>query len=235
MISLASFTTPTHRCVYLPSEQATMRYEMVVQCTREELQSRLDAGWRRFGHAFFRPVCETCRGCQSLRVPISTFRSNRSQRRAVRDNQDLELRIGPAQATREKLRLYDRFHEHQVEAKGWPEHDPKDVKSYRETFVEGPLPTEEWCYYLDGILIAVGYVDVVPRGLSAIYFYYDPDHRDRSLGTFNVMRILEEVARRNMPFGYLGYFVEGCPSVSYKKNFGPNEVIGPDGKWVPFR
>ena len=44
-------------------------------------------------------------------------------------------------------------------------------------FVENPFPTEEWCYYDGARLIAVGYVDQLAEGLSAIYFYYDPDER----------------------------------------------------------
>ena len=235
MISLGTYTTPPHECAYLPAERASMRYEMVLHCTPEELETRLNAGWRRFGHSFFRPVCADCHACQSIRVPVATFQPNRSQRRAVRDNRDVELRIGPAGVTREKLDLYDRFHAHQAEAKGWSDNAPKDPDSYRESFVDGPLPTEEWRYYLDGALVGVGYVDVVPNGLSAIYFYHNPDHKDRSLGTLNVMRIMEEAARRGMSHAYLGYFVDGCPSLMYKANFGPNEVLGGDGAWGAFK
>ena len=72
--------------------------------------------------------------------------------------------------------------------KGWPDHGPKDPADYADSFVDNPFPTEEWCYYLGDRLVGVGYVDVLPDGLSAIYFFYDPDERDRSLGTFNVCR-----------------------------------------------
>ena len=235
MISLATFTTPTHECVYLPDQESSMKYELVLQCTTEELGERLNSGWRRFGHAFFQPICSSCKACQSIRVPIASFQSNRSQRRAVRDNSDIELRIGLAKATREKLRLYDRFHDHQAATKGWPDNSPKDAKSYRESFVEGPVPTEEWCYFLGDTLIGVGYVDVTPLGLSAIYFFHDPDFKDRSLGTFNVMSIIAEAARRNLQYLYLGYFVDGCASLQYKENFKPSEVIDHTGNWVAYR
>jgi arginine-tRNA-protein transferase len=81
----------------------------------------------------------------------------------------------------------------------------------------------------------VGYVDVVPEGLSAIYFFYDPDERERSLGTYNVIAILREAAARKIPYVYLGYYVEGCRSLEYKARFRPNEVIHPDGRWRLFR
>jgi arginine-tRNA-protein transferase len=76
----------------------------------------------------------------------------------------------------------------------------------------------------------------VPQGLSLIYFYYDPDERDRSPGTWNVLCGLAEAARRRLPHVYLGYFVSGCRSLEYKARFTPNEVLDwATGEWVPFR
>lgn len=235
MISLYSSESPPHPCSYLPNQTCTMLYDFILECTANDLQERFDQGWRRFGMAFFRPICTDCQECKPLRVPLNRFEMNRSQRRALRDNHDVELRIGVPIVTDEKLRLYDRFHEYQEGHRGWPSHEPKDARSYRMSFVEGPLPIEEWCYYIDNKLVAVGYVDVAPHGLSAVYFYYEPTLRDRSLGTLNVLKVLEESARRNLPYAYLGYMVEGCQSVSYKQNFQPNEILTPDHQWVPFR
>jgi arginine-tRNA-protein transferase len=71
--------------------------------------------------------------------------------------------------------------------------------------------------------------------MSAIYFFYDPDERDRSLGTWNVLSVIEEAARRKVPHLYLGYYVEGCRSLEYKARYRPNEVLADDGEWRPFR
>jgi arginine-tRNA-protein transferase len=101
--------------------------------------------------------------------------------------------------------------------------------------VDNPFPTEEWCYYLRRQLVGVGYVDALPGGLSAIYFYYDPDHRNRSLGTWNVLCLVRECLVRKMPHLYLGYYVAGCPSLSYKASFLPNQLLTPDGRWQDFR
>jgi arginine-tRNA-protein transferase len=101
-------------------------------------------------------------------------------------------------------------------------------------FVANPFATEEWRYWIDGRLVAVGYVDVLSDGLSAIYFFYDPDERRRSLGTFNVLSIIESARRRGLRWAYLGYYVRGCRSLEYKGLFRPNEVLGSDGAWAPF-
>ena len=75
----------------------------------------------------------------------------------------------------------------------------------------------------------------LPAGLSAIYFYYEPALRDRSLGIWNVLAVLDHAAARGLPHVYLGYFVAGCGSMEYKAGFVPNEVLGGDGRWHAFR
>jgi arginine-tRNA-protein transferase len=235
MISLFEFTTPAHSCSYLPEQIARMHYEIVGQMSPLEYRRRLEAGWRRFGTSLFVPRCPQCNACQSIRVDVKRFKPNRSQRRAWNANADVELRVSEPSVSPEKLDLYDRFHEFQVGNKGWPEHAPKEENSYVESFVENPVPTLELSYHLGSRLLGAGYVDSLPGAMSAIYFFYEPSERYRSLGTFNVLSILDLARRLGLPYVYLGYFVEGCRSLEYKANFAPNQVVGPDGHWRDFR
>src|SRR5262245_52091807 len=234
MIRLHQFTAPASTCGYLPDQTWSLQYLFVAQATADEYQIFLERGWRRFGRAFFHPMCKVCHRCLSLRVPAAEFRPDRSQRRARKANPDVELIVGEPEVSKEKLRLYDRFHEFQSDERGWPVHGPKSPRDYAESFVDNPFPTEEWCYYVAGRLIGVGYVDALPQGLSAIYFYYDPAERHRSLGTLNVLSVLASARQRRLPYVYLGYYVEGCGSLEYKARFKPNEVLGSDGAWNPF-
>ena len=236
MISLQSFVAPPSPCGYLPDQTWSLAYEWCVDVSTTEYRDRMAQGWRRFGHMLFRPRCRACNQCQPIRVVVDRFRPNRSQRRAAHVNQgEVRLVVRQPSVTAAKLRLYDRFHAFQTEAKEWPSHAPKDPEDYRQSFVDNPFPTAEWCYYLGDKLVGVGYVDILPECLSAIYFYYDPDERHRSLGTWNVLAVLAEAKLRGLPHLYLGYYVEGCRSLEYKANYAPNEVLGPDGRWRPFR
>lgn len=236
MESLFHFVAPRSPCGYLPDRDWSLEYELVGSLAPEEYLERMKEGWRRFGHTLFRPRCPSCQACQALRVLARAFQPTRSQRRAQKLNQrDVELRIGTPEVTHEKLSLYDRYHAFQSDAKGWPQHPAKDPDSYGESFVANPFVTEEWCYYLQGRLVGVAYVDIVPGGMSAIYFFYEPALRQRSLGTWNVLAILAEARRRRLSHVYLGYFVDGCASLEYKANFRPNEIRTPDGAWQPFR
>lgn len=236
MLTLFHYLAPPSSCGYLPQETSRLEYIHVATLTPEEYSLHLEQGWRRFGRAIFRPRCPACTACRSLRVEAGRFEPNRSQRRVEKANRGVvECQIGEPAVSRAKLDLYDRYHAFQTEAKGWPAHPAKDAAEYRQAFVDNPFPIEEWCYYLAGRLIGVGYVDAVPAGLSAIYFFYDPDERHRSLGTWNVLSILAEAARRQIEYVYLGYYVADCPSVAYKSNFLPNQLLGRDGGWHAFR
>jgi arginyl-tRNA--protein-N-Asp/Glu arginylyltransferase len=236
MESLFTFATVPSQCGYLPEQTWSLFYEVVGQVTPDEYQERLKKGWRRFGFSMFRPKCPSCRRCQSLRVLVEAFRPDRSQRRAISANKsDITISIGTPSISRAKLALYHKFHRFQHSNKGWPQHGEENPGAYVESFVDNPFPTEEWCYFLGSKLVGVGYLDRLPEGLSAIYFFYDPDERGRSLGTYNVASIIREASERRLPHVYLGYFVEGCRSLEYKARFRPNEIMYPDSEWQPFR
>ena len=236
MESLYHFIAPPSACGYLPDQTWRLEYEIVGALSPAEYMQRMLQGWRRFGDALFRPRCPSCRSCRSLRVLVDRFRPDRSQRRARKTNEgNVRLEIGSPSVTRAKLTLYDRYHAYQTAARGWPEHPAKDAAGYANSFVDNPFPTLEWCYYLGERLVGVGYVDDLPGGMSAIYFFYDPDERQRSLGTWNVLNLIEHARQRRIPYVYLGYYVAGCPSMIYKSRFGPNQVLGKDGQWHDFK
>jgi arginyl-tRNA--protein-N-Asp/Glu arginylyltransferase len=218
-------------CPYLPDRVSRMRYELAADLTAPVYMTRVNAGWRRFGPVLFRHECPSCRSCQSLRVPVHTFMPSASQRRAWRKNADaIEIRVGGPSATREKVRLFRRFHEHGHAHKGWPSDAGQDLS----LFTANPFRTEEWTFHLADRLVAVGYVDVLPEGLSAIYFFHDPEESQRSLGTFNILAMIESARTRQLPYLHLGYFVAGCRSLEYKGRFRPNEVLDEQARWVPF-
>jgi leucyl-tRNA---protein transferase len=264
MESLFRYVASPSPCGYLPDQQWSLEYEYVAEATAAEYLARMIEGWRHFGTMLFRPACGACNACRTLRVSVERFRPNRSQKRNKKANEpEIELRIGRPSVNRNKLLLYDRYHAYQTEAKGWPDHPAKDAASYASSFVDNPFAVEEWCYYLGGKLVGVGYVDYLPPtpatllarpgpdgriplalsesgeplsgGLSAIYFYYEPAERDRGLGVWNVLSLIEESRRRKLPYLYLGYYVDGCPSMAYKPLFVPNQVRGEDGRWRDFR
>ena len=235
MQPLFTFTAPPGPCGYLPDRTWSLRYEVVGEAAPGEYADRLLAGWRRFGFSLFRPECPACTACRSLRVDAAGFRPSATQKRVWKLNAgEVHLTVGEPAVSREKLHLYDRFHEAQEERVGWPGHGRGSAAGYREQFVDNPFATEEWCYRVDDRLVGVGYVDRLAVGLSAIYFFHDPAERRRSLGVFNVLSVIRAAVDAGLPHAYLGFHVEGCRSLEYKAKYRPNERLDPDGRWRPF-
>lgn len=236
MTSPLRLLTPPDECTYLPDQVRSLEYEFYQRLSPAQYMARMRQGWRRFGYAVFHPRCPHCQACQSLRVDVRRFRPNRSQRRVRRLNEGVvRLEIGAPSVSPAKLDLHTRYHAFQADFKDWPVHEPETEAEYRHSFVDNPFPTREYCYYLEQELVGVGYVDDLLGGLSAIYFIYAPEHRGRSLGTWNVLNILDQAVRRTIPYVYLGYYVAGCRSMAYKAKFTPNQVLGPDGQWRDFK
>ena len=222
-------------CGYLPAEVWRLEYRIAAELSAAEYAELLLRGWRHFGRALFRPRCPSCTACTPIRVDVARFRPDRSQRRAwARNRDDLTLTIAEPDAGPAQLDLYRRYHAHQELAKGWPDRRGESADEYREGFVDNPFPVQEWRFALGDDLVGVGYVDDLPVGPSAITFIHDPAHRDRSLGTYNVLALIEHARALGRPHVYLGYHVADCGSMAYKARFRPNQALGPDGRWRDF-
>jgi arginine-tRNA-protein transferase len=216
----------------LPDRDWRFENIYVEEMTPKEYGQHLEKGWRRFGRTLFRPRCQSCTACQSLRIPVATFTPSRSQKRnAALNSPEIRLQVAEPRLTQRKLDLFDRYHSFQATNKGWPEHSAKEPDEYHARFLDNPIPTEEWRYYRGETLLGVGYVDVVPGGLSGIYFIYEPEERTRGLGIWNVLCLIEQARLRNLPHVYLGYFVSGCGTMLYKSCFYPHERRQADGVW----
>lgn len=111
---------------------------------------------------------------------------------------------------------------------------PEDVKPdgfkrflCNHPFKSGPI---HQCWYLDDELIAFLVLDVVPLGLSLIYFVWDPDYAHLSLGTVLAVRDILTVHRRKLDWYYLGYYIEDCVKMKYKGEYG-GELLDPQNLW----
>ncbi len=233
-MTFSRFISEPSPCAYLPDRNSTMEYEPARGMSRQDLQRRISQGWRRQGYMLFRPVCQTCQACQPIRVDVENFQPDRSQRRVIKANQDVELRIGPSKLSVDRMELYVLHHAHHAEQKGWKKCNLLTAANRIAFFMSAATDIEEWAYYLDGKLIAVSYIDVLDPGYSGVYFYHHPDFRQRSLGTWCILSLIEQAKKRNFPHVYLGYYIAGCRSMEYKGRFQPSEILSLDGSWAPF-
>ncbi len=229
------FLDAPSQCGYLPDQAWRLEYRIASELGAEEYAALMLQGWRHFGRALFRPRCRGCSACIPIRVDVDRFRPDRSQRRAWKANGGgIRLTIAEPTAGAAQLDLYRRYHAYQEESKQWPDRQGETLAEYRETFVDNPFPVQEWRYYLEETLVGLGYVDDLPVGPSAITFIHDPQHRSRSLGTYNVLALIDRARSLGFPHVYLGYYIAGCPSMAYKARFTPNQTLHPNGQWLDF-
>jgi leucyl-tRNA---protein transferase len=218
---------PEHPCPYLPGRVAMTRAFAASSIPGDLYHQFMDANFRRSGTVFYQPVCRDCRSCMQIRVPTDRFTPTKSQRRTRRKNADVSVSAHPPGATDEKFELYKRY----LAARHGP--TKTDDRSSFELFLyDSPVETIEMCYRdRAGKLLAVGICDVSSRALSSVYFYFDPAHSRRGLGTFGALHEIDFAREMDIAHYYLGYWIKGCETMDYKALFRPCEVLQPDGTW----
>lgn len=192
----------------------------------------LPLGFRRSGGVFYMNKCSTCQECISIRVELAQFKPSKSQRRTLRLNKDIEVvvRHFSERGEAEPQEKFDLFRKYML-----GKHDNHESAEYQEFYSlhHGYPFTSELYYYTGRRLVAVSIIDEARDALSSNYFYYDPDLLDRRLGIFSIMKEIEYAQARGKTFYYLGFYIENCQKMSYKKYIRPNQIL--DEKiWKPF-
>lgn len=227
---LQTIHTGPDTCTYLAEQQCTMENLVVAQLSPMEYEQKMNNGWRKFGPVLFRPVCESCTACRPLRIPVAEFVPSRSQRRALAKNATLEVRYGRPIVDDRRLALYNRYHTQQEVQKGWPVGE-RSAEDYAFSFVHNPVPAVEISVWEGEILRAIVLTDVTPSTVSGVYHYYEPEGQSHSLGTFAMLQTILLAQKLAKPWAYFGYWVAACPSLSYKANFQPCEILTEAGSW----
>lgn len=219
-----------HPCSYLQGRQARSVFidpQMPLDPAR--YGALLELGFRRSGGYVYRPACVACQECRPVRIPVAAFEPNRTQRRTLKRNDDLQLST-ELKLDAEHYGLYRRYLHQRHPGGGM---DPEDREAFR-AFLASAWGGSEILTARDSAnrLLAGGVMDHVPQGLSAVYTYFEPDAGERSLGTWMILAQIEHARRLGLPYLYLGYWIHGSTKMNYKRAFRPLEVLGESG-WEP--
>lgn len=234
-ITIHLTTLPQRPCPYLPDRMATNRAFLAPNLSPDLYHDFMDAGFRRSGSLIYQPVCAGCRQCIPLRVPVGTFKPAKSHRRLLRKNADILVTQGLPEPTDEKFDLFTRYNllwHHEKPGTEAGNDEPPDRESFEAFLYQSPVETIEFTYRDPaGQLLAVGICDLSQRSLSSVYFYFNPDHSHRSLGTFGALQEIAWAHSQGIPNYYLGYWVRGSKKMQYKSRFRPCEILSPAGNW----
>lgn len=229
---LRFFLTPEHPCSYLHDRQAKTLFLDPRETISAVLYSRLtQVGFRRSGGHLYRPQCGGCKACIPTRLLVDSFLPNRSQRRTARRNADLRFELTPAGFSGAAFALYERY----IASR----HDDGDMYPASEdqfrSFLLSPWASTYFlCGYLGPALVAVGVIDRLEHGLSAVYTFYDPGLDARGLGTQMILQEIDLTRELGLDYLYLGYWIKDSEKMRYKTNYRPVQLLV-NGQWVDLR
>jgi leucyl-tRNA---protein transferase len=231
---LALYLTGEHDCSYLPGLKArTLFVDPTARIDSATYQALVDQGFRRSGAHVYRPACRGCSACIPVRVPVEAFVPDRSQRRNWRRNaSELSLVDTPAAFLPSHFELYRRYLTERHPEGSMA--DSASEESYRRFLVERWGGSTRFIEIrLREALIGVAVTDILDRGLSAVYTFFDPNASERSPGTFAILAQIEATRRLGLPYLYLGYWLRESAKMRYKERFRPIEVSDGQG-WRRF-
>lgn len=217
-------------CAYLPGHVERKLFTRLKgnPATDAEVNATLmRAGFRRSHDVVYRPACDSCNACVAVRVPVRLFMPSRSLKRVAALNRDLTAHCVDTRVTPEQ---YDLFAKYQT-----ARHPDSDMAFMpREEFFQMMRDSEAaTCIYQlrkpDGTLLGAVITDRVTDGLSAVYSFFDPDEKQRSLGLQLILLLIEEARRAGLSYVYLGYWIAASRKMSYKGRFRPLQALGPQG------
>ena len=183
-----------------------------------------DMGFRRSGEHIYRPWCEGCGECKSVRVPVAGFNVSKSQKRVLTRNKDLQVSFELPSCVDEIYNLYANYI---IQRHSDGDMYPPSLEQFENFLCQAP-PTSQTrfvCFRLEQKLLAVAVVDLLPKGVSAIYTFFDPAYEIRSLGRLAVLWQIRWAQSQAMDFVYLGYWIKDCQKMAYKAEYQPLQVF----------
>ncbi|WP_297804397.1 arginyltransferase [uncultured Brevundimonas sp.] len=233
---LRFYVTAESPCAYLPDRMEKKVFAHLPFDSGAAVNDSLShAGFRRSQNIAYRPACEKCAACVSVRIPVDRYVHNRTDRKIINRNRDLDRRIVDPVATEEQYALLKTYLAARHPDGGMNDMGEEDfvtmvedtnVRTHVAEYRLGPDHAEA------GRLVAFTLVDLLSDGLSMVYSAYDPNLSKRSLGRYAVLDHLYQSSRINLPYLYLGYWVQGAKTMDYKAQYQPLEGLTLFG-WQP--
>lgn len=141
--------------------------------------------------------------------------------------------IEPSTFTKEKYLLFENYQA--------AVHQDNDAtpQGFQRFLCDSPLPltqtpsgkklgTYHQCYRLDGALVAMSVLDLLPRCVSGVYFIYHSDFEKWHLGKISACREASLAKEGGYDYYYMGYYIPTCAKMRYKVEYQPQELLDPE-------
>lgn len=236
------YLTAETPCPYLDGKMERKVFTHLLDADADAINSMLTtAGFRRSQTIAYKPACDGCSACVSVRIPVDAFELTTSYRRILRKNRDLMRIPREPMATEPQFELLHKYLNQRHANGGMSDMDDDDFAAMVEETTVSTLLFEYWTKpdpdddaaepLGRDRLIATALTDVIDDGLSMVYSFFDPQEHARSLGTYMILDHVAKARELGLPYVYLGYWIEGCRKMSYKARYRPLEALTMEG-WI---
>ncbi|EJF88898.1 arginyltransferase [Bartonella tamiae] len=237
---LQFFLTAPQPCAYLKDRFERKIFGYLSDDKATEYNSNLTKyGFRRSQNIIYRPVCEGCKACISVRILVDHFKLTASMSRVMKKNAHRVGTVCPAKATSEQYSLFkDYINSRHVDG-GMSNMSALEYQMMVEESKTKTNIIEYRNQNTDNLigrvsnepLIAVALTDIIDDGLSMVYSFYDTNELNTSLGMFMILDHIQRAKTLGLSYVYLGYWVEGSAKMNYKARYQPQEHLTENG-WV---
>jgi len=137
---LQFYVTTAYNCGYLPNKLA----QSLVASPQHLINARaynilIQKGFRRSGLFSYRPHCDICNACISVRVILEEYVASRSQKRALKQHKNLSATVMPVTFTAEHYALYTSYqrarHTEDLQ-KAEPKTEADEIEQYRTFYAK---------------------------------------------------------------------------------------------------
>jgi len=233
--TLQFYATAPYACSYLPNHEARSQVATPPQLITTKIYGELiKAGFRRSGHFTYRPYCDQCQSCIATRIQANDFVPNRSQKRAFLKHSNLQAKIIALQFIPEHFALYTEYQQsrHALQIDGSAADSNEDEEDqYRQFLIQSHIDSFLVEFRENGVLRMVSVIDKVSDGISSVYTFYDASQTKASYGTYGILWQVEKAKELQLPFVYLGYYIQESQKMSYKALYKPIEGLV-NGVWM---
>ncbi len=219
------FESDEGQCPYLENEREIVSYKILINSSMEYYAKYVKRGWRRFGMLLHRPNCKNCFECINLRIDVRNYKFSKSAKRVLKKAENIKISISRPSVRETHIELYNKYHHFMSQKKGWNFNETTEYL-YNKSFIESASTYGyEVLYYDEDKIIGIDFIDVIDDGISAIYFFYDPDYSHLSLGKLSIYYQIIKAKELGLKWIYMGYYVKDCDSLNYKSKYEPYQLL----------
>lgn len=223
---LQFYVTTHYPCSYLPTQSAQSLIAAPNHLvTANAYDTLIHHGFRRSGEFTYKPHCTHCQACIPVRIPVDQFKTNRSQRRSIKEHSALTTHILPVEYQEEHFNLYQDYqrsrHADSIEETS----TTNAIMQYRQFIATSNIDTLLVEFRQNDQLKMVSVIDIINDGLSAVYTFFDTSNVKYSFGTYNILWQIAWAKQLGLPYVYLGYWIAQSQKMDYKKHFQPQEKL----------